>query len=296
MSVPDEQLEAGRLVAESLEKGREMIRPGAELLDVAETVESSIRDQGADLAFPLNVSIDDQAAHYTPHSQEETTFEPGQVVKLDCGVHVDGYIGDAATTVEVGSARHARLTEAAATGLERALNVIQDGVQLKEIGQTIEAAIASYGMRPISNLTGHTIERWNLHAGTSIPNVPSGQGGRLRAGTVCAIEPFATDGQGKIEHVGQGHIYHFVRRRPVKDDSAGQVLDLIADDHPELPFAERWLTRKLDRPVQDDLDQLRKVGAVKAYPILVEVDRGLVAQAEHTIHVTETGCEILTQT
>lgn len=294
--VPAEQRKACRIVARALEKGRGMVRPGAKLLDVAEAVEAYVRSEGAEMAFPVNVSIDAQAAHYTPHSEDEATFEHGQVVKLDCGAHVDGWIGDSAVTVEVGGAGpHARLAKAAEAGLEKAVGVVRGGVGLKEIGQTVEAAISSFGYRPISNLTGHTIERYHLHAGTSIPSVPVKAGGRLQAGTVCAIEPFATDGDGKIEDGEVGHIYHFVRDRPVKRDAAREVLDRIAEAYDRLPFAERWLAADLDRPVQDDLDHLRKVGAIKAYAILEEVAGGLVAQAEHTVLVTEDGCEVLTR-
>lgn len=290
-------LRAGELAGKARQYGATLCKPGAKHAEVADAVEKFIRDQGAQPAFPCCISVDSDAAHNTPGATDTATFAEGQVVKLDCGVHVDGYIGDTAITVEVGGGqKHAKLREAAGTALRAALDVAKPGVEIAVISGAIESAIRSYGFQPIVNLTGHSVDQYVQHAGVSIPSIAATARGKLMPGMAVAIEPFATDGKGKIKDSLGGHIYHFMAPKPQRDPHARAALEHIQKNFDKLPFAERWVASVVPpERVPYAMRLLERSGAVKQYPILREIGNGQVAQFEHTILVEEGGITVTTQ-
>lgn len=286
--------EAGRITAEARRLGREQVEVGGDWADVCEAVEGFIRDEGAEPAFPTNISVNEDAAHDTARPREERTFEEGDVVKIDVGAHVDGYIGDTATTILLGD-RGADLREAAEAALEAGIGTVQDGANVSEIGAAVQDAMHEKGAKPIANLTGHLIERYEQHAGLSIPNIPHGDA-ELEAGMVVAVEPFATEGAGRIHEAEDGGIYHFKRSKPQRQKHARLAMETIEEEYDELPFASRWLVdagvdeRRMPMVVR----ALKRQDCIEAYGVLTEDDDGLVAQAEHTMIVTEDGAEVTT--
>lgn len=286
---------AGNLAARARQYGATLVKPGAKLIDVSDAVEAFIRDNGGNPAFPCCISIDSDAAHNSPAVNDPATFQEGQVVKLDCGVHVDGYIGDTAITVEVGTTRAQPLQQAARDALENALRIAKPGVDIRDISAAIETAIRSHGYHPIANLTGHSVDHYTQHAGVSIPNVAATAHGKLQPGMAIAIEPFATDGKGKIKDSLGGHIYHLMGPRPQRDPHARAALEHIQKNHPKLPFSERWLRGAIpDERIPYALRLLERSGAIKQYPILREIGNGQVAQFEHTLLVHHDHIEITT--
>ncbi len=283
----EEYRKAGRLVARALQAGADLVQEDVTYLAVAEQMEDVISSE-AEMAFPANVSVNEVAAHYTPEPDDERTFAVGDVVKLDAGAHVDGYIGDAAVTVSVGGG-HDELIMAARNALEAAIELVQAGVTVAEIGQHVEETITSRGFQPVENLQGHSLERYNLHAGLSIPSVANDNTRALRAGEVIAIEPFATDGAGHVVNGDPGNIYHMVGR------GRGKTARAMHRCFDGLPFASRWMTDVVpQRRINLSLAFLQRRGVVHPYNMLVEADGGVVAQAEHTVLVTEDSCEVLT--
>jgi methionyl aminopeptidase len=288
-------LEAGRIAAEGREMAHDVVEVGTEWTEAAETIEDHVRSQGAEPAFPVNISVNEDAAHDTARAGDERVFAEGDIVKIDVGAHVDGYIGDTATTVLLGG-RGRELKTAAEAALKAATNQVQDGVSVKELGATIQNAMQSHGAKPISNLTGHLIERWTQHAGISIPNIPHGSK-QIEEGMVIAIEPFATDGAGKIHEGEDGGIFHYEQTRPQRQSDVRQAMEVVEEDYSELPFASRWL---VDAGVKETrlplaIRTLKRTGAIEAYGVLTEDGGGMVAQAEHTMIVTEDGAEITTR-
>jgi methionyl aminopeptidase len=279
---------AGRILAEVLRDACPRVQVGASLLEVAEFVEDSIRSKGAEPAFPCNISLDRAAAHYTPSPRDESRFGEN-MVKLDVGVHVDGYVADAAVTVDLSG--HPDLVEASEAALEAALDLIGPGVRTGQIGAAIEEAITGYGYKPVSNLTGHGLERYQAHAEPSIPNRAGERGVVLREGDVIAIEPFASNGLGRISEAPVAEIFGFIENRPVRLPQAREILKEIEQKYKTLPFARRWLrgTR-----VDFALAQLLKNGIIHRYPVLWEIEGALVSQAEHTVIVSAEGCEVIT--
>jgi len=283
----DSYREAGAILAETMTEAKAMIEPGVTQLEVAEYAEDMIQEAGAGLAFPVNISVDEEASHATPARDDDTEFGD-EMVCLDIGVHVDGYIADAAVTVDFTG--NTELVEAAEQALEAAVEAAGPGVEVGKIGAEIESVIEGYGYTPILNLTGHGVERYDAHTGPSVPNRAVGRSVELDVGQAIAIEPFATDGRGKVGEGSTEEIYEQVGDGSVRDRRARQVLDELAQ-FDDLPFAARWLEGSRSEMA---LRRLKMADIVKGYPVLKEDDGRLISQAEHTLLITEDGCEVTT--
>jgi methionyl aminopeptidase len=281
--------EAGQILATVREEARERVEVGTGYLALSEWVEGRIRELGGQPAFPLNISVDEEAAHGAAAPEDERTIGE-EVVKLDIGVHIDGWLADTAVTVDL--AGEDDLVAAAEDALEAAIDEVAAGVDAGRIGAAIEETIEGYGYRPVVNLTGHGLGHWKQHVPPNIPNRSVAQGATLSVGDVVAIEPFATDGTGKVNDGSDEQIYSLENERSVRNRQARQALDRITSEFKTLPFAARWL--EVDRPSMT-LRRLKRAGVLEGYPVLKEDDGCLVSQKEHTLIVTEDGCEVTTR-
>ncbi len=295
MEERDALIKAGEIARQVKKEVADMIKPGVRLYDIAEFVERRIVELGGKPAFPCNLSINEIAAHYTPYKGDESTLKEGDYLKVDIGVHVNGYIADTAVTFRVGMEED-DLLAASKEALENAISVIRAGVKISEIGKAIEETIRGYGFNPIVNLSGHKIERYKLHSGISIPNIHRPADSYvLKEGDVIAIEPFATTGAGQVIEVPPALIFMHVRDRPVRMAQARRLLMHIKKEYNGLPFAYRWLQGFMpEGQLKLALAQLDRVGAIYSYQILREVRGGLVSQFEHTVIVEKDGAYITT--
>jgi methionyl aminopeptidase len=284
---------AGKITAEARDLGKNLIKHGTPYIDVVNAIEEYMVEKGARVAFPVNIAIDNIAAHYTPKHDEKMTFQRGTLVKLDVGAHINGYIADTAVTVEVGTQNGRDLIKASQEALMVAIEMVRPGVNLGQVGKMVEQTITSYGFKPINNLTGHSLERYKLHAGISIPNVEEFNSGKVKAGDVLAIEPFATNGSGKVKSWKNSNIYRLIKPKITKNKDANKLLEVIQKYRRTLPFSERFAYKFVKRP-DAALSKLRQIRAITMYPILIEKEDGLISQTEHTVIVTEDGCEIIT--
>ncbi|MGQ4556805.1 type II methionyl aminopeptidase [Halobellus sp. GM3] len=281
--------EAGAVLREVLDEAAEMVEPGVTQLEVAEFAEREIRERADGCAFPANISVNEEASHASPGRDDDTEFGE-EMVCLDCGVHVDGYIADAAVTVDLSG--NPELVEAAEEALDAALDAVAPGVETGEVGAEIEDVIRGYGYTPVLNLSGHGVAQWDAHTGPNVPNRGTDRGVELEVGDVVAIEPFATTGRGKVTEGSKEEIYSLKRDRSVRNRAAREVLDQVTEEYKTLPFAARWLEApRAEMAVR----RLKQQGVLHGYPVLKEDDGELVSQAEHTVVVTEDGCEILTE-
>ncbi|SMO51577.1 type II methionyl aminopeptidase [Halorubrum cibi] len=279
--------EAGAVLVEAVNEAKSMVEPGRTQLEVAEWVEDFVREEGAGLAFPVNLSIDSEASHATPSRDDETEFGE-EMVCLDVGVHVDGYIADAAVTVD--HTGNVELVEAAEMALEAAVDEAGPGVEVGVVGKAIEDVIRGYGYTPVLNLSGHGVERYDAHTGPNVPNRGVDRSVELEPGQAVAIEPFATDGRGKVGEGTDEEIFELEREKSVRDRRARQALEEIAE-FDGLPFAARWLS---DDRAGMALRRLKQANVIKGYPVLKEADDALVSQAEHTLLITDDGVEVTT--
>jgi methionyl aminopeptidase len=280
--------EAGEILETVMNEAADRVEPGVTHLEVAEYAESRIDELGGEPAFPVNISVDEEASHATPGRDDETTFGE-EMVCLDIGVHIDGYIADAARTIDLTDTPD--LVAAAEAALEAALDTVAAGVETGEVGAAIETAIRDRGYTPVLNLSGHGVAQYDAHTGPNIPNRGTERGVELQPGDVVAIEPFATDGRGKVSEGSKTEIFSLESERSVRDRAARQALEQITDEYGTLPFAARWLdTPRPDMAVR----RLVQSNVLHSYPVLKEDDGVLVSQAEHTVIVTEDGCEVTT--
>lgn len=298
--ISKDELEAyrrgGQIISQLRKTVPTLVREGALVRELCERVEGAIVALGGQPAFPCNVGINEVAAHYTSPWDDASSIPRESVVKVDFGVHIDGYINDSAVTVSLNPVYRSMIEvaeDAVRSGLER----IAHGVRFSEVGEQIQKTIAQYGCKPIRNLTGHKLERYTIHAGKSVPNVAGPAPGRFEIGEVYAIEPFVTvkEAAGRVEDSDRAFIYRAVRDRGVRSETAKKIVNHVRRTYKTLPFASRWLYSSLGKNVvEDGFSEALKAKCISGYPVLVEASGKVVTQAEHTVIVKENGCDILT--
>lgn len=287
---------SGKILREAREEMRSYVKEGMLIIDVCEKAEGLIRAKGGKPAFPCNVSIDEITAHYTSPPNDKSLIPEKAVVKVDIGVQVDGYVTDTAFTVCF-DPEYSPMVSAAENALKVAVENIHDEMNIGKIGSLIENAIRNRGYKPISNLTGHSVGRYLIHAGTSIPNVPQVSVTKIKAGEIFAIEPFVTtlDAVGRVDEIAKTTIFRFVKTKSVKDAYAKLLLKFIETNFRTLPFAERWIQHVIPKEhYTNAFKELLNSKALMGYPVFVEVSKKTVTQAEHTVIIKEDGCEVLT--
>jgi methionyl aminopeptidase len=299
-------IKAGKIVSNIRNEASKMIKDGALVLDLVTYVESEILKSGAEIAFPCNVSINEYAAHYTSPAGDKTKFKAGDMVKLDLGAMIDGYIADTAVTVLASGNMdenytqdeinlHEEIIEASAAGLEAAIATVRAGVELSKIGAAVHEAISEYNLNPIFNLMGHSLEQNNLHAGISIPNYDNNDNFKLDEGQAVAIEPFATNGEGIVNDAPGHYIFSYLANKPFRMKSTQKVLKYIQHNNRYVPFSGRWITDEFgERKGAIALKQLSDAMAIYPYAPLREKQDCFVSQKEHTIIVEKEGCTVTT--
>ncbi len=288
--------EVGAISYKALMLAKERVKPGAKLLDVANFVEKYLKDNGYGMAFPLNLSVNNQAAHYTPSVDDETVFGENDIVKVDFGAEKEGVLGDCAVTVDL-SHNNQKLVEATQEALLSAIAVVKAGVMVRDIGKEIERTIKSMGFVPISNLGGHSVEMHELHSHIFVPNFDNGDDTVLEEGAVVAIEPFATNGKGMVTESDICDIYSYDIDVQTRMKESRSAFEEIKKSYSHEPFAVRWLANAVPSRfgLYAGIAELARAGALTAYPTLIELGKGLVSQAEAEIVVEKGGCKILTK-
>ncbi len=290
--------EVGRASVDAMIYAAKLVKPGAKLIEVAESAEKFLKERGFAPAFPINLSVNAEAAHYTPSFTDERVFKEGDLVKVDFGAERNGLLGDGAITVDL-SGRHGKMVEAAGAALDSAIATVKHGVSVCDIGKAIADTIEAAGFQPIKNLGGHGVGRHDLHAELFIPNYDNGDFTVLEEGMVVAIEPFVTlpSGKGMVVETDTCEIYTYVDDASVRSPEARAVLVEIAKNYSSEPFAIRWLSHLTTSKFRlyAAVSELARAGALDPSPTLVEVSGKEVAQAEAQLLVTTDGCEIITR-
>lgn len=282
----DDYIEAGRIAAQVLEYAKGIVKEGMHLVDLAEKIEAKIFELKGKPAFPVNLSINEMAAHYHPSINDKTVIKPEDYVKIDVGVHVGGYIGDTATTVRV--AGKDDLIVCSEKMLENAIKVIRPGVTISEFGEVIENTAIESGFNAIRNLTGHSLDHYDVHAGLIIQNIKNDSKYQLREDEVIAVEPFCTTGNGYVKESGSALIFRWIMDRPTRSAETRRILEMARDKYERLPFAKRWI-QKIISPLKVELalKELVVLNALYGYQPLKEVSNKPIAQSEHSIIVKE---------
>ena len=291
-------LQAGKIAKQVIEYIKPLIKKDVPLLEIAEKIETKIIELGGKPAFPTNLSINEIAAHYSPSYNDETLAHG--LLKIDFGVHVNGWIADTAFSIDLentvspeasedlkkSSEENKTLIEASEKALENAIEIIKENTSTNEIGKTIQETIESYNASPIVNLSGHAMEKYELHAGVTIPNVQDKTNVLLKKG-LYAIEPFATFGNGKVKDGKPSGIYILTDNKNVRSPIAREVLGFIEEEYKTLPFCSRWIVKKFTTKALFGLRQLEDNGNLHQFPQLVETSGKPVSQAEHTVLISD---------
>ena len=318
--------EAGKIASKVRKQAVKKITAGMKVIDLIDFIESEITKTGAGLSFPCNISINEIAAHYTSPPNDDTVFCRGDIVKIDLGAEVDGYISDTAETVIVEGENiepvdedgnklvmpgrlddgtqevsedeineRYEIREASREALENVISSLKDGITLNEIGKIVQETITSKGYQPIVSLAGHSLEQNNLHAGLSIPNYPDGSIHELKEGDHVAIEPFATSGAGITSDIPEYYIYSFINNKPIRNPRSAMLLKSISKNNRYFPFAQRHVKTSMDdTQFNRALRPLTMSGSIYPHAVLKDKKNGMVAQTEHTIIIEKEGCEITT--
>ncbi len=287
-------IKAGKIAKKVIDTSKKMIIPGESYLDIAETIEKMIIDEGGKIAFPTNISVNEIAAHYAPCINDDKLLKETDLIKIDLGVHVEGCISDNAYTIDL-SDENGKLVEASRNALDAATSYMKAGRKVGDVGEIIENEIKKLGFKPIENLTGHMVKPYVLHAGEIIPNIKTDDDYILKEGDVFAVEPFATNGYGSVKEGTDVEIYSLTEMRNVRMKQSRQVLAHIIQNYYGLPFAKRWLNSvvKSQIALSAALRELTRNEILNAYPILKEVDNGLVSQAEQTMIIEKDSVKVL---
>ncbi len=296
VTIPNpESVKAGKIAARVLKEISTMVEPKTRIIKICATAEKKIREYGGIPAFPCNVSINHIAAHSTSPRGDKSEIPDFGLVKLDIGVHVDGYIADTALTVDIDGTLEGFIA-ATDDALTEAIATISPGVALGEVGAVIEHVIKEYGLKSISNLTGHNLKRYQLHAGKQVPNTKSRGTPLVEVGEYYAIEPFATSGIGKVEDSDYVFIFANTGINEPLEGTTEKLRTYLRNTYGPLPFASRWIgTSATDIDIVNELKQLIREKAIRGYPMQIEKKTRPVSQAEHTIFISEDGPVNLTK-
>ena len=288
--------EVGRISFEALQYAKGQVKEGASLLELAESVEKFIEGKGMGFAFPINISINERAAHYTPPFKDAATFSASDLVKLDLGARRQGAVGDCALTVDL-SQKNLALVEATEAALEAALSTVKAGREVTEIGREVEKIATAKGFSPIRNLGGHGIEEGELHASVFIPNFDNGDTTELEEGQVIAVEVFLTTGAGYVVDSDVTEIFQKIGPTLARSEDTRRIAAFIDKNYGTYPFSLRWLSKAFDSEfkIKRALSELSSLGALEPFPVLVEKTGGMVAQAEKELIVEKDSCSILTK-
>ncbi|MBD3192227.1 MAG: type II methionyl aminopeptidase [Candidatus Heimdallarchaeota archaeon] len=284
----EKYLKAGQIAIQVKKLLRDMVSVGQSVLELCEAGEAKILELGGKWAFPLNVSINNIAAHYSSPPDDDLVIQKGDLVKIDCGVHVDGYVADTAFTVSFGDG-HADLIKASEEATKATIDLIRPGITTDRLGEEIEQTIRSYGYRPIRELSGHQLDQYLLHGPVMIPNVEGAKGVKLEEGQAFAIETFASDGTGSVhEDKSKCFIYQLLPAPvPIRLSTSRKARKIILAKYKDFPFTTRWIAKELTAPkARLALRDLSDKGQIKSHPALCDVKGSLVSQAEHTVYLT----------
>lgn len=286
---------AGTIAKEVREAAKPLVKVGVPVIELCEKIESLILEKGGNWAFPCNISINNLAAHYSPPIGDKTSIADKDVVKVDFGVHVEGYIADTAFTISF-DPTYQKLVEAAQKGVKVALQNIKAGADTRRIGALVEVAVREMGYRPIRELTGHLLEQYEVHGAKTIPSVGSVGGSKLEEGEFYAVETFATTGSGGVHDTPYCYIYRMLPVRvPIRFAGSRQIVSIVGKKYKSLPFTERWLAKEAPNvSLKFALKELTGLGLLYEYHVLADRKESVVAQAEETISVKKDGCDVLT--
>jgi len=277
--------QAGEIAKQITVYAKKLIKPDMPLLEIAQKIHKKIQELGAEQAFPVNLSINEIAAHYHPTLEDET--KASGLLKVDIGIHINGFIADTAFSIDLTpDNQYKELIEASEQALNNALKILNKNPTLHQIGEIIQQTIEEKTFSPIVNLSGHELDQYKVHAGITIPNYANNNNNKIQDGAY-AIEPFATTGQGKIYEGPASNIYAIVNHKNTRSPIARKILDYVWEKYQTLPFSLREIQEQFGAMSRLGIKELEQAGILHNFPQLIETSHKPVSQAEHSFIKTD---------
>lgn len=292
---------------------RQFLTPGQDLLEFCNKLEeknrelSQSQDYSNGIGFPTGASINHCAAHFTPTIGDNIKLTNNDVLKVDFGTHVNGWIIDSAFTHSF-DPKYDKLLEAAQEATNTGIKEAGIDARLGEIGGAIQETMESFEIeldgktvpiKSVKNLGGHNIQPYKIHAGKYIPCIKTNDNTKMEEGEVYAVETFATTGSGIVrEHEPTSHFMKNINApySNLKHKVSKKLLSHINKKYNTLPFCDKWLQQdKTSGFHKIGLEELCKQQIITKYPPLYDVRGSYVAQFEHTIVLKPSGKEILSK-
>ena len=207
----DKLRRVNQLVAQVLAELREMAVPGASTAEIDEVAEARVREAGAEPAFKgyhgypatVCVSANEQVVHGIPSKRP---LVQGDILSIDMGAKLDGFFGDCAVTVPVGtvSPQASELLRVTEEALFHGIDAVKPGARVSDIGAAVQQHVEAHGFSVVREFVGHGIGT-SLHEEPQIANYgPAGRGPRLAEGMVLAIEPMVNAGKPAVKVLADG--------------------------------------------------------------------------------------------
>ena len=263
------------------------------------------------IAFPVGISIDNIVAHYTPSKKDKDFFiSKDSILKIDYGVHNDGYIIDSAFSINLDDS-HKSICDASKDAIENVIKNIGVETKFQELSSILEEVVKSYEyeykgiLKPvkiIDNVYGHNIKPYSIHGGKFLyPTIHKDDNQIVEENEIMAIEVFTSNGFGKtkLDDNLQNYSHYKLKNEfldrniplfPIK--KLNLIGDLIKETFGSLPFCPKFINKiKNDINVTNtNMQSLFNFNIVESYPPLLEYDKNSkTAQYEHTICVTNNG-------
>jgi len=309
------------------------IKPLMTLKEIATLIENKIKEEIKydpenpllrGIGFPTGLSLNNCAAHYTPNSNDhDIVLTKDDIIKIDYGVHVKGVIIDSAFTLHF-DPKYDEFINFSKSVTQYAVKLCKPDAILGEIGRDIEEYVKSkdiitigdkeYHIKTMSDLSGHLIKPYEIHAGKAVPNIAIKYPLRMEEGEFYAIEPFITTGNGlSILREPNSH-YMLSKNHDIINNltiSENDLYQKIKKTYSTLPFCQRWISEFNNiQPIQGELvsevvearerlpyelENLAKKTILNTYPPIYDIDNSYVSQFEHTIYIKSNGIINLTQ-
>ncbi|KAK2593073.1 hypothetical protein QQS21_009239 [Conoideocrella luteorostrata] len=299
---------------------RTSVKPGQTLTEIAIGIEDGVRallgnaglETGRSLqsgmGFPTGLALNNCVAHYTPNpGQKDIVLQHQDVMKVDFGVHINGWIVDSAFTMSFDPTYDnllAAVKDATNTGIKQAgidVRISDVSAAIQEAMESYEVEIRGkvYPVKPVRNLCGHDIKHYRIHGEKTIPFIKNTIQTKMEEGEIFAIETFGTTGRGYIRD-GQG-IYGYGLSHDAPDrvslplNSANRLYNTIKENFSSLVFCRRYLERLGCERYLAGLNYLVSNGILEDHLPLMDVPGSYSAQFEHTILLRESQKEVLSR-
>ncbi len=291
------------------------IKPGMKLFDIRNNIEKWINEysrmeigsydyKNSSIAFPIGLSLNNVAAHFSPFSYDNDIYTVNDILKIDYGVQIEGIMVDAAFSIteNVELKRLKEISEEATNGAIKSAGVeavLGDlGCEIEEIitANEIEIKGKIYPVTTCKDLCGHQILPFMIHGKKAVPNIKVDYNIRMKEGEVYAIETFPTTGSG---HLRKGNnnshlMVNYSNAKKNKNLKNTQTYKRIIEKRNTLPWHLDWLCGDLKISL-NDLQTLINNNIVSEYPPLLDKKGSYIAQTEHTIGIYNNKVEVFTK-